>query len=89
MLGLMLVLSSFSQKNNDRMQLSVTTGLSLPIGNFGNDDMTDEKAGVAKLGQAGSISYTQLIGKKIGFAVTLQGQRNPFNSKSAEKNFQR
>lgn len=85
--GLLLVFSSFSQKNYDRKLLSIVTGGSLPIGNFGNDDITDDKAGVAKLGQAGGISYTQLTGKKIGFAVAIQGQRNPFNTKSAEKKF--
>lgn len=86
-IGLLFVFSSFSQKNSNKKSLSVLTGASLPLGNFGNDDITDDKAGVAKLGQAGSISYTQLTAKKIGFAVTIQGQRNPFNSKSAEKKF--
>ncbi len=86
-IGLLFVFSSFSQKNSNKKSISVLTGASLPIGNFGNDDITDDKAGVAKLGPAGSISYTQLTGKKFGFVVTVQGQRNPLNSKSAEKKF--
>ncbi len=85
MIGLLFALSSFSQKNNK--YFSVVTGASLPIGNFGNDDITDDKAGVAKLGQAGSISYAQLTGKKLGFAITIQGQRSPIDTKAAEKKF--
>jgi len=83
-IGLLFALSSFSQKNK---YFSVVTGASLPIGNFGNDDITDDEAGVAKLGQAGSISYAQLTGKKLGFTITIQGQRNPFDTKAAEKKF--
>jgi hypothetical protein len=84
-IALLVSFSSFSQKNNK--YFSVVTGASLPIGDFGNDDITDEKAGVAKLGQAGSISYVQLTGKEFGFAITIQGQRNPLDTKAAERKF--
>lgn len=85
LIGLLFVVSSFSQKSNK--YFSIVTGASFPIRDFGNDDITDEKAGVAKLGQAGSISYTQLTGKKLGFAITIQGQRSPIDTRSAEKKF--
>jgi hypothetical protein len=67
-----------------KSSLEISAGISLPAGDFADKDMPGDKSGLAKTGQTVSIAYQHLLSKKIGFAVSLSGYRNPLDVASLE-----
>jgi Outer membrane protein beta-barrel domain len=83
----LIVLNSYSQKENAKSNLSVSFGPCVPVGAFANKDIYSSTSGVAKIGEAVNISYTYLVDKHFGIAASLLGQRNGINTKSFEDAF--
>src|SRR5450432_4200332 len=83
----LIVLNSYSQKENAKSNLSVSFGPCVPVGAFANKDIYSSTSGVEKIGEAVNISYTYLVDKHFGIAATLLGQRNAINVKSFEGAF--
>jgi hypothetical protein len=79
--ALFLCFTAFAQH---RSSLEISAGASLPIGDFANKNVRNERSGVAKMGQTISIACRHLLTKKIGFAVSLSGYRHPLDIGSVE-----
>jgi hypothetical protein len=67
--------------------LSISAGPSFPVGSFGKKDLNNTSSGFAKMGPALSASYSQLVGKRFGFAVTAYFQRHGLDVGSMESSF--
>jgi hypothetical protein len=78
---------SYSQSPSTKGYISFSVGPAFPIGDFGSDDIKKNSSGLAKLGQAANFSWSRLLGKRLGIAAVLHGQRNPLNTRSMEKQF--
>ena len=83
----LIILNSYSQKENSKSDISISFGPSFPLGAFANKDIYSNTSGVAKIGEAVNISYTYLVDKHFGIAASLLGQRNTINTKSFEDAF--
>lgn len=84
---LLLVSPGHAQTIDHKSQLNFSLGPSFPIGQFANKNIYNDKAGIAGSGGTLTISYTYLMKKNIGFAVSLLGQVNPLNTHSMEESF--
>ncbi len=69
--------NSFAQ---DKGYLALSLGPSFPVGNFGSNDLNNEKAGLAKLGTITDFSFAYRFGKNIGLAAMLRWQSNGINT---------
>ena len=76
-----------AQAPQHKSHLEISIGPSFPVSHFAQDNINSSSSGFAKTGQAGNISYSRLIGKRLGVAASLRGQRNPLNVHSMEEEF--
>ena len=75
------VLGCLAQKNGT---LSLSLGPAIPVGEFANKSVVDDKSGLAKIGWLADLSYLHPIGNKhFGFIATLRGRINGVDTKSA------
>ena len=79
--------NSYSQTNNDKNVISLSIGLSLPVGSFASTDPSDKLAGYAKVGETINISILHKLNKNIGIVATLYGERNGLNTNLLAKQF--
>jgi len=80
-------LFSFSQNKNAKQSLSIGIGPSFPLGDFGSNDLSDNGAGFAGIGQALNINYHLPFSKNFGLIVSASGQRNPVKTNKLEEAF--
>lgn len=69
--------NAYSQENSKSNYVSFTIGVATPYGSFRVKSLFDGRSGFAKTGQQVSIGWAKLLSKKLGFTITLNGQRNP------------
>ena len=84
---LISLVHAHTQSRQHQPHLGISIGPSFPVSHFAQDNITSSSSGFAKTGQAVSISYNRLIGKRLGLAASLRGQRNPLNIHSMEEEF--
>jgi hypothetical protein len=82
-----ILLNAYPQNLNDKGYVSLSIGPSIPVGNYARTNLSNDQAVFAALGGSAILSYSRLIGKKIGLAAELLGQINPLNVKALEKDF--
>jgi hypothetical protein len=70
---IMLLLTVFSYAQDDRKgYVSWTPGLSIPVGDFGNKDLDNDNAGLAKLGFSSALTFAHTIGDHPwGYAFSI------------------
>jgi hypothetical protein len=77
---------SQAQQGVSKLSVEISTGLSLPVGKFGdkaiNDTTTAESSGWAKPGPALQIALNYQIKKSFGVSLLLGGQLNKQDNKS-------
>jgi opacity protein-like surface antigen len=78
---------AYSQNSQDKGYFSISAGPSFPIGNYGSKSINSSSAGFARVGESINISYSRLLGKRIGLSATVYGQRNPINTGALEAGF--
>lgn len=66
----------FSQ---EKAHIAISSGLSLPLSNYGSSDLNNEKAGLAKTGYAIDLSGYYRINQHFGLAGLIRHQRNGLN----------
>lgn len=82
---LLLFTSNLFSQNKGYIGLSVGGGV--PVGHYGNTDVSDSAAGLATTGVNFSLSFAYKISKKIGICGMLRNQSNSMNVTSAEAQF--
>jgi hypothetical protein len=82
-----LTLNLVHAQSNRKDYISISTGLSFPMGSLGKKDLNDISSGFAKMGTALSASYSRVVGKQFGFAVTGYFQRHALDVESMEQSF--
>lgn len=76
---LIAVTNCFSQKDARKGFASFNLGLSIPIGNFGSKDFSDNNAGYAATGIVSQITFGYKFHPNIGILGISQGQANAVN----------
>lgn len=77
----LFVLNCQSQKNGT---LSLSLGSAIPVGEFSNKSVVDEKSGLANIGWLADLSYSHAVGKKnFGVIASLRGRINGMDTKPA------
>jgi len=76
-----------AQAQQHKSHLEIAIGPSFPVRHFAQDNINSSSSGFAKTGQSVNISYSRLLGKRLGVAASLRGQRNPLNIHSMEEEF--
>lgn len=84
-LSFLFFINSYSQARES--QLSFSIGPSIPVGNYADKNIHDEKAGIATAGGAFYLSYIPKTQKKINIVASLLGQINPLDRSSMESSF--
>ncbi len=73
--------SLFSQEIiKSKINFRISSGLSIPIGDFGSSDTRNSEAGLAKLGYNINISAKYNLSKNIGIIALYMRNSNSFNS---------
>jgi hypothetical protein len=67
--------------------ISFSVGTSLPIGDFGSSNFSNDNAGFAKFGEGLNFSFEHKISTSFSLSAMLYGQRNPLNTKAFESEF--
>ncbi|SER78508.1 outer membrane beta-barrel protein [Pedobacter rhizosphaerae] len=73
LLSLFIYFQSTAQTPGKRSYISIAVGPSLPIGDFGSKDLSDEDSGLAKMGGFVNISYGYKFTESISMLVLLRG----------------
>ena len=77
--------SSFAQEANEKGSFSMHAGLSLPMDDFGDDDIDDEDSGLAGTGINIGIEYVYKLNENsLGLFVGLDLFRNGINGDSKD-----
>lgn len=79
-----LLMFAYAQGLKGKSYLELSIGPSIPVGDYGQKDLMKSEAGLAKLGEYVSISFTKFTSKNFGFTGSLLGQKNPLNVKALE-----
>lgn len=79
--------TAFSQKDNKRGYISFSGGINFPVGGYAATDLRNMSSGFAKPAEYFSINWAKLISEKIGYTISLCGQRNPVNAKAMGEDF--
>jgi hypothetical protein len=79
MVYLVALTNCFSQKNDRKGFASINLGFSIPTGNFGSKDFTDNNAGYAATGIVSQITFGYKFHPNIGILGISQGQVNAVN----------
>ena len=82
---LLIVLCNCQAQTADKGYFSLSIGPSFPIGDYASKDVSSPSSGIAKTGQVINFSYERVLGKQLGIAATLHGQRNPIDVETFEK----
>lgn len=72
-----IILNAHSQENKKSNYLSFTVGAATPFGGIRGKSLFDGRSGFAKVGEHVSFAWSKPMSKKLGFTITLNGQRNP------------
>ena len=78
-LGILILFShsiSLAQGIERKGYIGFSIGPSFPIGDFGSNSLTNEKAGLAKIGVLTEINFAYCLGKNFGIAALLRAQNN-------------
>ena len=69
--------------------ITLTGGLSLPVGDYASTSVTSESAGMAKTGFCGELAYYhRFSGKKGGLLFSVRSNSNPLNVDKIEDEFE-
>lgn len=69
-----------------QQSISVSGGISMPVGDYANTSANNNLAGYAQTGQAVQISYNHSLDNQFNLMIKLHGQRNPINTNMLAKN---
>lgn len=78
--------STFSQTNNSG-SVALAIGPASPTGQFANNNLYNESAGFARIGETIYLEYTKAFSKHWAILINLAGQRNPINTDALESSF--
>jgi hypothetical protein len=82
-----ILINAYSQNLKYKGYVCLSVGPSIPVGNYGSTNLSNDQAGFAAPGGNASLSYCRRISKKFGLAAEMLGQINPLNIKAMEKSF--
>lgn len=86
-ISICLTFSFVAASQNRNASFSLLLGPSVPIGEFGESDLTKEGSGTAKLGQSVAINFNTASRKGWSIIASLSAQRNPVNETVYEEQF--
>lgn len=75
-----LIFKNFAQTEHAKNSLSVSTGLAVPVFNFGSTNQYSQSVGYAKLGENLNITFEHALTKQWGLLAMLYGSRNTINT---------
>ncbi len=81
------LIKSYSQNIQDQGYVSLSGGPSVPVGGYGNRNLSNNNAGFASFGDNINLSYSRLLHNRFGIAAELFGSLNPLNVKAMENAF--
>lgn len=76
---LLSISSTASAQDKKELYLGLSYGLSIPLGNFADDDLSDRKAGFAENGIKFDLFGGTRINEKLGAGFTFRYQNYPIN----------
>lgn len=81
-----LSIAGFAQGNSsEKGILTLQLGGAIPTGDFGDNSLTNEKAGFAKTGGYFGLEYTRFINKYFGIGAALGYRQNAFDTDEMNK----
>lgn len=89
LIGVCPLIAAYSQVDHSKNCLSISTGSSIPIGNFGSTSTSNKYAGYAKIGEAVNLTIAHKLKRKIALVGTLYGQRNALNTALLAKQYEK
>lgn len=84
---MLLAIVSLHAQVKERSSLTLSVGPSFPIGNFGDDDVSSNSAGLAKTGVMLELGYVHPITKYSNLVAMLHAQQNGLNTAALENAF--
>ncbi len=79
--------TAWCQKSNKPNYISFSAGIGFPVASYAATDLRSSSSGFAKPGEYISFAWSKLASEKIGYTVSLSGQRNPVNAKAMGEGF--
>jgi hypothetical protein len=79
--------TALCQKSDKPNYISFSAGMNFPVASYAATDLRSSSSGFAKPGEYVSFSWAKLASEKIGYTVSLSGQRNPVDTKAMAEEF--
>lgn len=77
----------YSQKDSTSNYISLSLGGNYPVGSYAATDLQKSSSGFAKAEQYFLLNWSKLESEKIGYTISLCGQRNPVDDKAMAEEF--
>ncbi len=77
------------QSQTCKSEITLQSGIGVPVGKFASNDIYDDEAGGAKMGYNLSLSYEYKINRRLGITARLFGIANKYDDSQIINNFKK